>query len=96
MQNSTKIPLLIKKSNKNSNFIVFISPLSQPFLDTISQDKRLRQYYFDWISTLIEVFEEVYTFSMPNKYVIDYHIYSLDGDHFYPIVGIDFRNYFKF
>lgn len=75
---------VLKEGNKNLNFIVFVPPLSKPFLDTIFQDKELTQYYFDWLNLLVEIFDNIYTFSISNKYTNNYEKYSIDGDHFYP------------
>lgn len=80
----------LKNRFKNTKFIIFIPPLSKPFLDKIYNNKELFSIYLKWLRSLINVFEKVYLFSIPNnEWSTNYKEYTMDGDHFYPKVGTE-------
>jgi len=74
----------LKDQNNKTNFIVYTTPLSQPFLSVLYNDKKLREYYFKWIKDMVLVFDKIYFFTLPSKLSENYAIYSKDGDHYYP------------
>lgn len=74
----------LKGQNKKTNFIVFTTPLSRPFLCVLYSDKKLREYYFKWIKDMVLVFDKIYFFTLPGELSENYTFYSKDGDHFYP------------
>lgn len=91
--NYKKTLLELKKSFNNSDFIIFIPPLSKPFLERIYSNRELFLIYLDWLRILTEVFENIYLFSyIDNKWSIDYKKYTIDGDHYYPNVGKEVFN----
>ena len=77
----------IVNQNKESRFIVFIPPLSKPFLKEIFSNKTLTKFYFEWLTILVSTFENVYSFSIKSELTNNYTKYSLDGDHFYPNIS---------
>ncbi|MDN5049856.1 hypothetical protein [Aliarcobacter butzleri] len=89
IDNTYKKNLLeLKNTFNHSNFIIFIPPLSKPFLEEIYSDNKLFLIYMEWLKTLIDIFGEVYLFSnLDNKWSVNYEKYTMDGDHFYPEIG---------
>lgn len=85
-ENYVKIFKELKYQNQKSNFIIYTTPLSQPFLHIIYHDKKLKDYYFKWIKDMVLVFDKIYFFTLPSKLSENYLNYSKDGDHFYPVV----------
>lgn len=83
-ENYSKILKELKIQNSRSNFIVYTTPLSQPFLKVLYHDKKFKKYYFRWIKDMVAVFGKIYFFTLPSKLSENYAIYSKDGDHFYP------------
>lgn len=83
--NYRKILAKLKDNNSNSKFIVFVPPLSKPFLDKIYSNKVLTNHYIDWLQIIISVFDKAYLAAYPaSDLSTHYYKYSLDGDHFYP------------
>lgn len=70
--------------NKDSKFIIFTTPLSEPFLKRILNDDNLSNGYYRWIEDMVRVFNEIYFFTYHNNYSINYKKLSQDGDHYYP------------
>lgn len=83
-ENYSKILKELKIQNPKSNFIVYTTPLSQPFLKVLYNDKKLKEYYVRWIKDMVAVFGKIYFFTLPSKLSENYAIYSKDGDHYYP------------
>lgn len=83
-ENYVNILQELKKQNTKTNFIIYTTPLSKPFLKVLYSDKKLKKFYFRWIKDMVFVFDKVYFFTLPNKLSENYTIYSKDGDHFYP------------
>jgi len=83
----------LKNKNKDANFFVFTTPLSKPFLDEIMKNDDLSKIYFDWINSLVEIFETVYFTTFYSDIAINYEKYSKDGDHYYPFVGNELLSY---
>jgi len=77
----------IKSNNPDTKIIIYTTPLSKPFLDSIFNDEKLKKYYFMWIKDLVNSFDTVYFTTYYNDLSLKYKIYSIDGDHFYPFVG---------
>lgn len=78
----------LRDNNSQSKFIIYTSPLSKDFLYVIYKDKKLLEFYFLWLENIVSVFDEVYFFTVPSEFSEKYELYSIDGDHFYPEVGI--------
>jgi len=78
------ILLDLKDKNKTSNFIIFTTPLSKPFLNRIFNDTQLYNSYYRWIKDMVYTFDEIYFFTYKNKFSEFYDILSKDGDHYYP------------
>lgn len=74
----------LKYQNQKSNFIVYTTPLSNPFLNIIYHNKELKEYYFKWIKDMVFVFDKIYFFTLKSELSKNYKNYSLDGDHYYP------------
>ncbi len=74
----------LKNQNQKSNFIIYTTPLSKPFLQVLYGNKKLKEYYFRWVRDMVLVFGKVYFFTLPNKLSENYMSYTKDGDHFYP------------
>lgn len=87
-KNYKKILQSLKYNNSKSKFIIYTSPLSKDFLDVIYKDKKLLEFYFIWLENIVSVFDEVYFFTIPSELSENYELYSIDGDHFYPEVGV--------
>lgn len=85
-ENYIKDLKLLKKSNLDSNFIIYTTPLSDPFLRRILNDSNLSKAYYKWISDLVNIFDEVYFFTYNNYLSQNYKSLSRDGDHYYPDV----------
>jgi hypothetical protein len=83
-ENYSNILRELKKQNKKSNFIIYTTPLSKPFLQVLYGNQKLKGYYFKWIKDMVLIFGKVYFFTLPNELSENYMIYSKDGDHFYP------------
>lgn len=78
-----EMKILLSK-NKDSKFIIFTTPLSDPFLKRILNDENLSNGYYRWIKDMVRVFDEIYFFTYNNYYSTNYKKLSKDGDHYYP------------
>lgn len=76
-----------KNKYNNRNFIVYTTPLAKPFLNKIYSDSKLKAEYIQWVSGLVEVFGEIYFFTLPSEFSENYLSDSNDGVHFYPEIG---------
>ena len=81
--NYQKVLENIKKSNPNSKFIVFTTPVSTPYLNRII-DKGLNDSYKKWLKQSVEVFGQVTHFMNKNSITNDYSKYFMDYHHIYP------------
>jgi hypothetical protein len=77
----------IKNDNPNTNFYIYTTPLSKPFLDYIFSKNELQEAYFIWIKNLVKTFGKVYFTTYYNEWSLNYMKYSKDGDHFNPKIG---------
>lgn len=75
----------LKNSYKNSNFIIYTSPVTLLQLRDYEKNHYL-QYYFHWLEELVEVFGEVHHFMYPN-YVTSNLNYFFDATHMLPQTG---------
>lgn len=75
----------LKKLYKNSKFIIFTTPITVYQLNEYEQ-RNLMQYYFEWLSELIDVFGEVYHFAYSNEITNDLS-YFFDAGHARPEVS---------
>lgn len=74
----------IKEKNIGMNFIVYTTPLSEPFLMKIFSNKKLQKAYYLWIENIATVFDRVFFYTFKNELATRYSEKSMDGDHFYP------------
>lgn len=73
----------IKKSNPNSKFIVFTTPVSVPYLNRIIK-KGFYNSYKKWLKQSVEVFGQVTHFMNKNSITNGYSKYFMDYHHIYP------------
>jgi hypothetical protein len=86
-KNYTIILNNLKKNNKTSNFIIYTPPLSKEFLEVIYKDKKLLNFYYLWLNQLVDIFGNIYCFTIQSELSEHYEKYSLDGDHYYPQIS---------
>lgn len=80
-----KILLSLKKSNPDTQFVVFTTPVSAP-LYNLMVEMGLWPRYEQWLTDLVDVFGEVYCFTYPNTITSNLNNYY-DAGHFYPYIG---------
>lgn len=77
----------LKSNNPDSKFVIYTTPLPEPFLDEIFHNEKLFQHYLRWIKDLTKVYGEIYFFTQYSDFACEYTSYSRDGDHYYPFIG---------
>lgn len=75
----------LKKSQPDTNFIVFTTPVSTPLFN-LMVEMDLLPWYKQWLTDLVEVFGQVYCFTYPNSITSNLDNYY-DAGHFYPEIG---------
>lgn len=75
----------LKESYKNSKFIIFTTPITVDQLNEYKQ-KDLMNYYFKWLTELVDVFDEVYHFAYHNEVTNDLS-YFFDAGHAKPKIS---------
>jgi hypothetical protein len=76
-----------KTKYSDRNFVVFTTPLAEPLLNEIYNNKQLKDAYIQWIKDITTVFGKIYFFTLPNEFSKNYLTLSKDAGHFYPEVG---------
>ncbi len=76
----------LKKSNPNSKFIVFTTPVSSHMFHLMINEGRLKDYE-RWLREIVDVFGKVTNFMTENSITIDYPHNFVDSNHFYPRIG---------
>ena len=75
----------LKKSNPNTKFIIYTTPISKELFEFLVQSGNLSDYK-RWLNVLVEEFGEVYDFMGINTITNTKSNYP-DLQHFYPFVG---------
>lgn len=75
----------LKLNNRNTQFVVFTTPVSAPLFNALVESNRLNDYK-RWLKDVISVFGEVHHFMYINSVTEDISNYY-DGHHFYPSIG---------
>ncbi len=76
----------LKKSNPNTKFIIFTSPISANLLvSMIKKGDRLEDFK-SWLKDMVNIFGEVHHFMTINSITKNLQNYP-DDDHFYPYIG---------
>ncbi|MDC7217938.1 MAG: hypothetical protein PQJ28_02830, partial [Spirochaetales bacterium] len=75
--------LEIINANHDSKFIVFTTPLSKPYIDSINSNPKTKELYDRWIEDMVSVFGKIYFTTFHNKLSSEYTKHSFDGTHFY-------------
>ncbi|MBA9026705.1 hypothetical protein [Peribacillus huizhouensis] len=83
--NIKQVLLNLKAAYPNTEFIIFMTPISTPLFKELV-DQGLLPYYERWLTEVIDVFGGVYNFMYPNTVTNDINNY-FDGHHFYPEIG---------
>ena len=76
----------IKQKNPDSKIIVFANPIISPILGLLYK-KKLLNYYFRWLSEIVNAFGECYLFTYPNEVNDNYLNNFIDPLHFNSKVG---------
>ncbi len=85
-ENYKKIMQDLKKSNPNTKFIVFTTPVSAHLFNLMLQEGHIKDYE-RWLRELVDVFGKVTNFMTINSVTKDYPHNYLDSNHFYPRIG---------
>lgn len=83
--NMKKEYIKLKTNYKNSDFIIYTSPVTLLQLKDYEKNNYL-QHYFHWLEELVEIFGEVHHFMYPN-YVTSNLNYFFDATHMLPQTG---------
>ena len=77
----------IKNKNKNTNFVVFTTPLSSARIKYILADSDNLDFYIRWLRETIDVFGEVKHFMYLNSVTKNYTKTFNGAGHYYPFIG---------
>lgn len=78
--------LKLKNDHPQTKFVVFTDPMPTVRLKTMLQDELYWEQFVRWYHEMVDVFGEVYSFQLNNKYTSD-NSYWFDAFHFYPSFG---------
>ena len=81
----------LKSRYKNSDFIIFTTPITKVQLENYKKNNYL-QYYFRWLRELVEAFGEVHHFMYPNALTKDAANF-FDAEHMRPSTGDKIASY---
>jgi hypothetical protein len=76
----------IRDGSPHSKFVVFTTPVIQPFMTSMVKHGLLGDY-LRWIRDIVNVYGECYHFMYPNRYSADYLKYFHDPNHYYSTVS---------
>ena len=73
----------IKEAFPNAKFMVFTTPVSKPHLEMMFE-YGLKESYKQWLTDIVDVFDNVTHFMDENEVTINYDKYFRDSHHLYP------------
>lgn len=85
-KNNNFLPIIqkIKEKYKDKKIIIYTTPISEPLFQKLIELKKL-DYYYNWLSDLVNTFEVVHHFMYPNYISSNYLDFFADSNHGYSI-----------